>query len=648
MKNAPIALPRSGFASLVGMMGTEETTFKAPLEVDRESLLQLARGGNLYRDRFSCLRELIQNAADATLLRLFIERGAEAFPTHEGSMRDLREALQAYPIDVTIARLEDVSVDGAILKQYRFVVEDRGTGIARDDVPHLQKIGSSSKNPTRAARITSMPEWMRPSGTFGIGLQSAFLVTKALTLDTKPMHGESQTIVLQAEEGGTIEVRASARSEVGTRAEMIVCLSQEEIAALPGRPSASLQYDPVIDTDVDRVFEEAYELAMGTAKGGVVVVRVNGMTPPHLFSSDDAYFDPVEFVELRLPTHGDEADPLGPSDPNYALQGRAFYRGAPVQHMALVGHGLRLRANLHFSTAREILGLSRDAVVWSQQQEIVRRSKRAFDRVAARHVARLSSEAPHNLRAWFALNLAVANQPNDESWRDIAVAQTRTGEVFTMHDLASTHTLRIHHATPPQFEAEMSPEVLMRFLDEEYIEFDDGRRAFAWIPDREWIVRREFPGAHLSSPSDLVWTREPALRVEMAWLTDQLETRTSNLNPHAYEPIRPLFEAPDAFLSLTIEVHPDRQGIFRREGAWKLAIASPWTFRDGVVDVPQPRKWVAFVMKEQGASASVASVTGNLVALLRLCDGPLRKNAALRVVYDLEAVVAELESGLPA
>ena len=623
-------------------MGPEE--FKAPLEVDRESLLQLARGGNLYRDRFACLRELIQNAADATLMRLFIERGAEAFPTHEGSMRDLRQALQAYPIDVTIARLEDVSVGAAIWKQYRFVVEDRGTGIARGDVPHLQKIGSSRKNPTRAACIASMPEWMRPSGTFGIGLQSAFLVTQALTLDTKTTHGASQTIVLRAEEGGTIEVRASERAEVGTRVELIISLSPEEIAALPGRPSVSQRYDPVLDAEVDRVFEEAYGLAMEAAQGGVVVVRVNGVTPPHLFSSEDAYFDPVEFVEHRLPTCGEDADPIGPSDPNHADSGRAFYRGAPV-HMALVGQGLRLRTNLHFSTAREILGLSRDAVVRSQQQEIIRRSQLAFDRVAARHVARLTSDAPRNLRAWFALNLAVANQPNDESWRDIVVAQTRTAEVLTMRDLASTQALRIHH---PYVSASATKEEVNRSLEDEYFELDDGRRALGWIPGREWIVRREFRGTHLLSPSDVAWTRDPALRVETAWLTAQLETRTINRNPYAFDPIRPLLEAPDAFVSLAVEVHPDRHNIFRLEGAWKLAILSPWTFRDGIVDVPQPRKWVAFVAKEQGASASVASITEKLIALLRLCDAPLRKNAGLRVVYDLEAVVAELEAGLKA
>ena len=96
------------------------------------------------------------------------------------------------------------------------------------------------------------------------------------------------------------------------------------------RTSALAQYGAIPDAGTlgFNPGQEAYGLAMGTAQGGVVVVRVNGVTPPHLFSSEDAYFDPVEFVELRLPTHGDDADPLGPSEPDYARQGRAFYRGS--------------------------------------------------------------------------------------------------------------------------------------------------------------------------------------------------------------------------------------------------------------------------------------------------------------------------------
>ena len=114
------------------------------------------------------------------------------------------------------------------------------------------------------------------------------------------------------------------------------------------------------------------------------------------------------------------------------------------------------------------------------------------------------------------------------------------------------------------------------------------------------------------------------------------------------DPLRPLFEAPDAFRSITIEVHPDRDGIERREGPCKLALLSPWTFRDDVIDVPQPREWVAFVKREHGTSISENEIAEKLTELLRICDGPLRKNPALRVVYDLDAVIEELKQSLKA
>ena len=42
-----------------------EQLVDAPLEVDRESLLELARGANLYASPFAFVRELLQNAVDA-------------------------------------------------------------------------------------------------------------------------------------------------------------------------------------------------------------------------------------------------------------------------------------------------------------------------------------------------------------------------------------------------------------------------------------------------------------------------------------------------------------------------------------------------------------------------------------------------------
>lgn len=51
-----------------------------------------------------------------------------------------------------------------------------GSGISLKDLEYIQKIAGSNKNLERKRLINNMPIWMRPSGTFGIGLHSVFLL----------------------------------------------------------------------------------------------------------------------------------------------------------------------------------------------------------------------------------------------------------------------------------------------------------------------------------------------------------------------------------------------------------------------------------------------------------------------------------------
>ena len=50
----------------------------------------------------------------------------------------------------------------------------------------------------------------------------------------------------------------------------------------------------------------------------------------------------------------------------------------------------------------------------------------------------------------------------------------------------------------------------------------------------------------------------------------------------------------------------------------------------------------------RGTSISENEIAEKVTELLRICDGPLRKNPALRVVYDLDAVIEELKQSFKA
>ena len=51
----------------------------------------------------------------------------------------------------------------------------------------------------KANIIDEMPVWMKPSGTFGIGFQSIFMITDVVMIETKSYHNEEfQTIELNS------------------------------------------------------------------------------------------------------------------------------------------------------------------------------------------------------------------------------------------------------------------------------------------------------------------------------------------------------------------------------------------------------------------------------------------------------------------
>ncbi len=153
---------------------------KPKFSIDNDAVLKLVRGTGLYNNKFDSIREILQNAVDSTLHRIWIEHKKEieqANPTSE----EYRKICDQYKIDVQLFPKDDSS-DKWILK-----VKDKGIGISFNDLSHMLKIGSSSKNNDKQKRLRGMPMWFRPSGAFGIGIQSAFLLSDSFTIFSHSM-----------------------------------------------------------------------------------------------------------------------------------------------------------------------------------------------------------------------------------------------------------------------------------------------------------------------------------------------------------------------------------------------------------------------------------------------------------------------------
>ncbi len=124
-----------------------ESSKKIPFAIDISRMIELV-AGQIYPTPFALLRENVQNAFDAILMR-----------THLGQTF-------CAVIDITIA-------------PSHVVVADNGIGMTRDDLrTHFWRAGCSSKN-TPAARAAGVV------GTFGIGAMANFGIAEQVTVETE-------------------------------------------------------------------------------------------------------------------------------------------------------------------------------------------------------------------------------------------------------------------------------------------------------------------------------------------------------------------------------------------------------------------------------------------------------------------------------
>lgn len=151
---------------------------KPSFKVNEDAILKLVRGTGLYSSRFDSIREILQNAVDSTLHRIWLEN-KEKIENLDPTSSDLKAIYNNYRINISFEPKEEMNNKKWVLK-----VKDKGTGISFNDLKYMLEIGSSFKNKEKRRRLDEMPKWFRPSGAFGIGLQSAYLLSDRFLIIT--------------------------------------------------------------------------------------------------------------------------------------------------------------------------------------------------------------------------------------------------------------------------------------------------------------------------------------------------------------------------------------------------------------------------------------------------------------------------------
>ena len=152
---------------------------KYTYEIEKNDAIKLFMGENLYMDKMVFVRELLQNAIDASI---YYQRIKESELKRLGYVGGV---LKIKPVSIHVWNGD--------MKRVSFLIEDSGIGMNREIISnYFLKIGKSFYK-SEAFRHSGVN--FVPISRFGVGFLSAFLVTDEITVVTK--HYKEPDILLQ-------------------------------------------------------------------------------------------------------------------------------------------------------------------------------------------------------------------------------------------------------------------------------------------------------------------------------------------------------------------------------------------------------------------------------------------------------------------
>ncbi len=134
--------------------------------VDTEKALELLRGAGIYERPEQLFREILQNSIDSTFIRIWEENKENKSLFEVPNNVEFLKIIKNYPIEISINKKN--ILDDEI--EWEIIIKDNAMGISMNDLKYLMNSGSSQKNTQKIKLINAMPNWLKPSGIFGIGL----------------------------------------------------------------------------------------------------------------------------------------------------------------------------------------------------------------------------------------------------------------------------------------------------------------------------------------------------------------------------------------------------------------------------------------------------------------------------------------------
>ncbi|WP_375757735.1 hypothetical protein [Corallococcus exercitus] len=622
-------------------------------EVDREQILTLVRGANIYANHFSCIRELLQNAVDATILRVWADRWSSKSSEELSKLTpaSLREVLKEFPIRVGFERVP--SDEASQTGRWRVFIEDKGTGISLNDVRYIQRIGASSKNPDRQRMIREMPEWMRPSGIFGIGLQSAFLFTDKVMLRSRH-HATQEAIevILQNGQGNGMDglsIRrlegAEARIPVGTTVEFHLALARipksRGFIASTHFSEARKAFDPVTGLDFPHEIEFTKAIIRNFSEACACPITIQGIppqAPPTENLFDKADFDPETNLELTLE--------VTTRDDTHA---RLYYRGAPLNTIShRSSHQfLNIHCNIHDGRASDFLLINREQLTDEGEQAIQKSLEKTIKKVLPRHISELRRKQPESPEIKAAsLSAKLLNLDAHIARKEWLGYQliVRDGKEMSLDELLSKERVDLIH---PDGYSSGSPTLVFR-RGESQVEIQMGGD-YWWL---NYLLPESFEhhGYHAYGQRNIGIYIFSRYRKDSGVSKEGMRSLMQNLHSRAAffgASYRLSIPCPDEYQTLQY-IPGERDELFGRLAPWyRPRMVCPFVSRDRQVTVPSPHKLVQWTAQNAaGERKSEAEIARALWGFIRETDELMAEEWKERKAYDLQRVRFELSRWL--
>lgn len=349
-----------GFLPTVGDLKVEledydtiDGKLRPSFQIDNKKSIELLQGAGLYKEAYQCMRELLQNAVDATLLRLYKDNKS-------CQKENFQEICKQQPIRVNLSHRDKEGEEQKII--WKIEIIDQGIGMSKEDLLYLTQTGSSSKNKSKTKIINEMPEWMKPSGTFGIGFQSVFLLADKVTMITKKLYKEQSFEVELNNPAGARDGVVLIKSKIDENIPFGTSVSFERcVEKSPDSWSVKSEQEVTyqIINSFDFVEDDSMDIEMGKIVDEIIKFNEASYIPVQLFIDGEDFGlskqNQIDF-EYYCPEQGLELSLL---DSQYRM--RVYYRGQAVNHNLIIRY-LPTRINIVGGNAKDVVTLNRNEI----------------------------------------------------------------------------------------------------------------------------------------------------------------------------------------------------------------------------------------------------------------------------------------------